>query len=478
MIDLRTRTHTAYTHAYTRIHTRTHAHTGPLSSLLRTCITQRAGGVLSDEARIEFGEYFQLSLEAEQMLDYNPNNHSRVGGVLKVPTLVVSEYIFSCTDLERAAKTTDEEEGARFECRCGCGYTFSFCMIDADDLILRCFKSVDGEFVMALHGRARSMDGFESFSVGADFFVDQIVLSLTNDKQTEAQLKSALRFVKRRSQDWGPEFWQRVQVAYGLLCCSSGSSFLSLDFFSSSAFIGDRREFQARLLCPLEGGCGCESKDLLLDLVRREIVHPATLRRETLRELAIFGTDAKQLYKKEEELRRKTWADFLERDGYTHTHTHTHIHTHTHTQTGDFYTTNLLKPALAVAEEKGFVASWPSASILLKLGDDAYGIPLHPVKAKRMRSVMFGEQQARYNKWTCECGKEFSREGDWSQACRSTPAAKAARRESQLKWLHHVNFETCIINNSSKPASSRGARGRGRRRGRPAGRSRGRGKPA
>ena len=124
--------------------------------------------MLSDAAAIEFGEYFQLSLEAEQLLAYNPNNHSRVHGVLQVPTLVVSEYIFSCTDLELAAKTSEEEEGARFLCRCGCGYTFGFCMADADDLVLQRFESVGGvnqemKCVMTLHGRARSIDGFESF---------------------------------------------------------------------------------------------------------------------------------------------------------------------------------------------------------------------------------------------------------------------------------------------------------------------------
>ena len=161
--------------------------------------------------------------------------------------------------------------GAGFNCSCGCGFSFYFSMVDADDLVLRCFSGT--KLVTSLHGRAKWMDGYESWSKGSGLFSEDLVHFWTSCDKTKQQLDSACRFIKPMQKDYTPEYWQRIQVAYGLLCADENqaeNNYKSFDFFSSFAYIGGRHELRVSSLTTAGG-----HTDLILELIRKGIVHSA-----------------------------------------------------------------------------------------------------------------------------------------------------------------------------------------------------------
>ena len=127
-------------------------------------------------------------------------------------------------------------------------------MVDADDLVLRCFSGT--KLVTSLHGRAKWMDGYESWSKGSGLFSEDLVHFWTSCDKTKQQLDSACRFIKPMQKDYTPEYWQRIQVAYGLLCADENqaeNNYKSFDFFSSFAYIGGRHELRVSSLTTAGG---------------------------------------------------------------------------------------------------------------------------------------------------------------------------------------------------------------------------------
>ena len=304
-----THTHTPTpTHPHTPPHTHTHT-PDPLSALLQICNVQRTTGKLSDKSAVVFGTYYNLSLEVEDVLAYNPNNHARLDGKLQVPTLVEREFIFCSADLKQAkqAPATDSGSflGAGFDCSCGCQLSFYFSMEDADDLVLRSFSG--NKQVLRLHGRAKWMDAYESWSRGVGRFVPQLAGRFKDCDKTKQQLKSARRFVKPM-QHWTPEYWQRIQVAYGLLCAGdSENTYKSFDFYSSAAYVGDRNELRVHSLTIADHAHDwATSTDLILELIRKGIIHNAVSNSATLREMAQFGTTARLLYEEQNSMYNNT----------------------------------------------------------------------------------------------------------------------------------------------------------------------------